>query len=318
MKRRLAVPILIALSLLLNVFLAYKARPTGNHVTATNANSRRTYFSVHDVAAAQREAVGRGVKVGIIDHYFGYNDHRAMYAGGKDFLGDDKAFGEIAEHGLWLATTLREIAPGVEIYALNATCGNEEKKVSAMAAAIRWAIGQKLDVLTYSDRAISRQNRKVLDDAVAEAVESGVVCTFIHYPHADNILPLAMFTLEKYEREADVNVWAFDYNVLFVRDYFRYEQTMQGPPPYLSVSSTSVVTAGIVAMMKEKNPALSPHDFRQVLIETSRPCSVEDGGRPDTIHVCPRVIDAPAAIRRARELAALCSGETSRTPPGAC
>jgi hypothetical protein len=29
-----------------------------------------------------------------------------------------------------------------------------------------------------------------------------------------------MFTLEKYEREADVNVWAFDYNVLFVRDYF--------------------------------------------------------------------------------------------------
>ncbi len=77
-----------------------------------------------------------------------------------------------------------------------------------------------------------------------------MTCIFIHYTHRDNILPLAMFASETYDRPADVHLWGHDYNVLFVREYFAYREKKEGPPPHLSVSSTSAVTAGI-AMMKE-------------------------------------------------------------------
>ncbi|HEY0788081.1 MAG TPA: S8/S53 family peptidase [Thermoanaerobaculia bacterium] len=300
MSRRVLIALLV-LSGLLNLLLYTKARPHDNHATWTNANSRRTYFSVHDIAGARALATGKGVKVGVIDHYFGYDANRALYAGGKDFLGDADGFRTIGEHGLWMATTLREIAPDVEIYALNATTGNETKKVAAMVAAIRWAIDQKLDILTYSDRAVSPANRAPLDAAVADAVRAGVTCIFIHYTHPDNILPLAMFASEEYDRPADVNVWGYDYNVLFVREYFAYLKKKEGTRPYLSVSSTSVVTAGIAAMMKEAGGALAPREIRRILIETSRPCSEADGGKPTTVHLCPHVIDAAAAVRRARD-----------------
>ncbi len=299
MSRRFLIALLV-LSGLLNLLLYTKARPRDNHVTWTNANSRPTYFSVHDIAGARALATGAGVKVGIIDHFFGYDENRTLYAGGNDFLGDADGFRKIGEHGLWLATTLREIAPDAEIYALNATTGDEKKKVAAMVAAIRWAIDRKLDILTYSDRAITPANRAPLDAAVADAVRAGVTCIFIHYTHRDNILPLGMFASEEYDRPPDVQVWAYDYNVLFVREYFAYRKKKEGPPPHLSLSSTSVVTAGIAAMMKEAGGALSPHEIRQILIETSRPCSEADGATAAVLDLCPRVVDAAAAVRRAR------------------
>jgi hypothetical protein len=301
MSRRLFLALLALLvaSALLNVLLFAKARPHDNQVVWTNANSRLTYFTVHDIHGARRLATGKGVKVGIIDHYFGYDQNRALYAGGRDFAGDDAGFRKIGEHGLWLATTLREIAPHAEIYALVATTGNEKKKVGAMVDAIHWAIQEKIDILTYSDRPISPENRGPLDAAVAAAVRAGVTCIFIHYTHPDNILPLGMFASEEYDRPADVHVWAYDYNVLFVREYFAYRQIRKGPPPHLSISSTSVVTAGVAAMMKEAAGELASHDIRRILIETSRPCSAADGGTPATVQLCPRVVNAAEAVTRA-------------------
>jgi hypothetical protein len=321
MVRRFWVPAVVAVSLLLNVTLFVSHPGRRNHITAEDGNSRSTYFSVHEIAAAQAIATGKGVKIGIIDHYFGYEVNRAKYAGGKDFAGDDAAFRNISEHGLWLATTLREISPGAAIYALNATGGDEERKVTAMVEAIRWAVAEGIDILTYSDRPISAANRPRLDAAVAEAVRAGVICIFIHYPHPENILPLAMFASETYDREPDVNIWLYDYNVIFVREYFDYKEKKAGVRPYLSLSSTSVVTAGVVAMMKEADPSLTPADCRRLLVETSRPCTAEAGGVDEAMRLCPRVVDAAAAVRRARDGAAVAvngdgeiAGDAGRRP----
>ena len=49
------------------------------------ANSRVTYFDVHNVRAAWEISRGAGVKVGILDHSFGYGTHENLYAGGKNF-----------------------------------------------------------------------------------------------------------------------------------------------------------------------------------------------------------------------------------------
>lgn len=91
------------------------------------ANSRATYFTMHNIAAAQDLSRGGGVRVGILDHGFGFDSHRGLYADGVDFR-DNGALSAYAEHGYWMALTLREIAPDVEIVALNTRRGMKLRK----------------------------------------------------------------------------------------------------------------------------------------------------------------------------------------------
>ena len=50
----------------------------------------------------------------------------------------------------------------------------------------------------------------------------------------------------------------------------RKETNNVGNLPYFSNSSMSVVTAGIVALLKEINNNLSPQQIKEILVETSR------------------------------------------------
>jgi hypothetical protein len=65
-----------------------------------------------------------------------------------------------------------------------------------------------------------------------------------------------------------------------------------GYRPYLSISSTSPVTAGIVALLRAVRPGLDPGDCRRILMETGRPFTLE--GMTGL-----RTVDAAAALRRA-------------------
>jgi hypothetical protein len=281
-------------SLALNAYLAM--RPHALYVTSLNANSRPTYWTMHNIAEAQKHATGRGVKIGIIDHYFGFDDHKALYAGGVDFLNDEQAFRKIGEHGLWLTRTAKEIAPNAEIYALNATCPDESRKVPAMVKAIHWAVEHKLAAITYSDRAFTPEYRKQIDAAVEEATKAGVTCVFIHYAHPSNLLPFAMLPSEE-DRAPDVNVYHYDYNMLMVRDYEKAQKGEKGTPPYLSLSSTSVVVAATLAMMKEVDGSLSPADCKRILVETSHLYEPTKLTGPEVVHSCPHVLDAAAAVQ---------------------
>lgn len=263
-----------------------------------DANSRETYFTIHNLHAAQQVARGQGVKVGILDHFFGFTDHPGLYAGGENFLpADSEAFRKASEHGYWMALTLRDVAPDAQIYALNTTARAEAEKVDAMTRAIDWAIAHDIRVLTYSDRAFSPQGRQRLDSAVERAHRAGIVTTFIHYPHPDNLLPgwIGPRTGDD-EREPDLNILQFDYSRVFVDRLLRWQSGEAkgiGNHPFLSISSTSPVTAGIVALLLSANPALEPNTVKRILVETSRPVAVEGmTGR--------HVPDAAAALQRGR------------------
>ena len=263
-----------------------------------DANSHETYFTIHNLRTAHQIARGRGVKVGILDHYFGFADHPDLYAGGENFLPeDDEPFRTASEHGYWMAQTLRDVAPEAQIYALNTTARNESEKVDAMVRAIDWAIAHDIKVLTYSDRAFSADARKLLDPAVERAHRAGIVTAFIHYPHAKNLLPgwIGPRTSDD-GREPDLNIFQFDYSRIFVDKLLRWQSGSAsgiGNHPFLSMSSTSPVTAGLVALLLSANPTLEPEDIKRVLVETSRPVVVEGmTGR--------HVPDAAAALQHAR------------------
>lgn len=258
------------------------------------ANSRETWFSMHGVREAQALSKGAGIKVGVLDHLFGTQRHLELYAGGVNFLGDDQAWKltDKDEHGYWMTLALREIAPEVEVYALNTSSRDETTRVDAMVKAIDWAIENGLDVLTYSNRPFSPEGRERLDPAVGRAHAAGVVTTFIHYGEPGNLLPGGLFPGLEDGRDPDVHVLHFDYSLIFVRDYARIQRGEQtrGYRPFLSLSSTSPVTAGVVAMMRSLEPDLSPARCQEILRATAR--SIDYGGK-----VVPRCLDAAAAVR---------------------
>ena len=263
------------------------------------ANSRATYFTMHNIREAQAVTKGKGAKIGILDHSFGFEVHPGLYAGGQAFQSDEWAqtFARNSHHGYWMAVVAREIAPEAEIYALGTRSSSESVKVDAMVKAIDWAIEHRLDAITYSDARFSPALRAKLDAAVSRAVAAGIVVCFIHYPHPDNLLPSGLFPRNgDDEREPDVNILHYDYSVVFVNEYqLAIEgKSQRGYTPFLSLSSTSPVTAAIVALLRSVNPKLTPAQCKQILMTTARPVTFE--GRQAA-----RAVDAAAAVKRAGE-----------------
>jgi hypothetical protein len=264
-----------------------------------DANTRDTYETVHRVREAQRRATGRGVRVGILDKYFGFDRHHDLYAGGEDFVGDAASFERIDEHGHWMATTLREIARGAEVFALNVRSDDRTREADAIARAIDWAVERHLNVLTYSARPFAAEHRPKIDEAVKRAAASGIVTTFVHYPLEENLLPTGLFPGGPGEesRPTDGAIFHYDYNTLLLSVYEKNRKILDagGRPrsgddvPYFSISSTSPVVAGIVALMMEVRGGLPPAEYKRVLVETSRP--FEYRGR-----TVDRVVDAPRAL----------------------
>lgn len=242
-----------------------------------NGNSRDTYFTIHHVKEAWQFGKGKGIKVGILDAYFAFDEYPDLYTDGQDFSNEENgdALKKWKSHGWSMAYVLREIAPECEIYALNISHESEDKKVDSLIAAIDWAIQSKLDVLTLSQEEISKKNRERFDRAVNKAIENGIVTTFIHYDNPKNLLPYSTTPyLKHYNREPDVNIYHYDYNDINI-DLLREFNNRQTPPdsgddvPYFSYSSMSPVLAGFVAILKSIDNTLTPEEYKQLLIDTS-------------------------------------------------
>jgi len=276
MKTKILITSLIVL-LLLSVYYNLKPDDTW-FISFSNANTRPTYDTFHHIKEAQQLATGKDIKVGIIGKYFGYADNKAIYAGGKDFTGNKESLENIAEHGLWMATNLKEIAPNAEIYALCARENDRAKETKNISEAIDWAIENDIDILTYSAKAFRVEDRELIDKAVLKAIDHNIVTTFIHYDLDDNILPCGLFPscTDPYSRENDVNIFHLDYNLLMLFSYENYLKSGRnvgnniGAHPYFSNSSMSPVLAGIVAMMKEIDNDLTPAEYKKILVETSK------------------------------------------------
>lgn len=278
--------------------------PGSSHVPSVlyfpDANSRPTYFSVHSIPQAWEISCGEGVRVGILDHSFGFRIHPGLYTGGRSFQTDRWAgsFDTVSHHGYWMARTLREVAPEVEIYALGTYSSDEVRKVDAMIRAIDWAIENDLDILTYSARSFSPEQRKRLDEAVDRALSRGITTTFIHYPHPGNLLPSWLGPMNgDDEREPDLNILHYDYSVIFTERYARWmeEGASSGYRPFLSISSTSPVAAGFVAILESIRPDLGPEELKRILVETSYETEFE--GRTSA-----RTADVGAAAQRVAAL----------------
>jgi len=287
-------------------------------LTFSNANSRDTYFTVHNVKAAHKHARGKGVKVGAIDWWFALDGNKSLYADSVDITGFLPGLHEGNGHGLWMATVLREIAPECEIIAINGVHYEdgmnfeelEERRSHHLIHSIEWAIESGIDVLTYSHAKVPLSYRPLVADAITKAVSNGVTTTFIHNDHQDNIWPdwCGPYLKESgdhrdFTREPDVNIYHYDYNTIMVNRYEAYlEKVAKGEVigsgndlPFFSISSTSPVLGGFVAMVKSIKPQLTPAQCKELLVSTSYSIT-EKGENWFDINPCPRVVDIGKAV----------------------
>ena len=72
-----------------------------------NANSRETYFTLHNIKSAHAVALGKGVKVGVIDWLFSNAENSSLYVGYADISGKPECLNQ-SGHGFWMANTLRK------------------------------------------------------------------------------------------------------------------------------------------------------------------------------------------------------------------
>ncbi len=284
----------------------------------SNANSRDTYFTVHNVKAAHKHARGKGAKVGVIDHGFALDDNKSLYTDGVDIAGFPPGLHEERSHGLWMATVLREIAPECDIIAINGSHLEdgmsweefEERRSPHLIQSIGWAVESGIDVLTYSSAKAPLSYRQLVGDAIAKAVSHGITTTFIHNDHQDNIWPDWCGPYFKdsgdhrdFTREPDVNIYHYDYNTIMVNRYEAYlEKVAKGEVigsgndlPFFSISSTSPVLGGFVAMLKSIKPQLTPAQCKELLVSTSYTIT-EKGENWFDINPCPRVVDIGRAV----------------------
>ena len=265
-----------------------------------NANSRETYFTMHNIREAHRYSKGKGVKVGVIDWLFAADDNKSLYAGTVDLTGESYLLHESNGHGLWMATVLREIAPECEIYAINAVLyDSDEIRNELFVFAIDWAIENGIDILTYSHMKL---NAELTGEAISKAVQNGIITTFIHNENPDNIwcggcMP---YYGQGFSREPDINIYHYDYNHLFIEQYEKYkdENIKSGNDiPYFSFSSMSPVTGGFVAILKSIKPSLTPSECKKILMNTSYPINERIGEHWYDIDVCPRAADIGKAVK---------------------
>jgi len=261
-----------------------------------NANSRETYFTIHNIKKAWPYSKGAGVKVGILDSFFAYQFYPELYAGGLSFQKENlhDGFNTVPHHGFWMATTLREVAPEVEIYALGIVSPNENDQTQSMIKAINWAVENELDILTLSLARMSEEHRRKIDTALEEAYRHGIITTFIHYPHPQNILPSKIEPRgDDAELNPKVNIYKYDYNVFMYEAYREYVESGKrvAQKPFLSISSKSPVLAGFVAMIRSLDPDLGSEEIEQLLVQTSYTFESEDT-------IIFNSVDMGAAVRR--------------------
>lgn len=246
------------------------------HIHYANANSRETYYSIHHVKEAHKYGKGKNIKVGIIDWCFGLNKYPDLYSGGIDVANGLPCLNESAEHGYWMACALHEIAPECLIYAINCFNGNNfETRVEYIMKALNWAMENSIDILTFSHMAFNNEERLVIDKAIDLATSKGIITTFIHYPYEKNIYPRPLFRSGDEKREPDIRILHYDYNTLFINTYEKYismnkmELKSGNDIPFFSISSTSPVLAGFIAIMKSIDKSLTADECKKILRQTS-------------------------------------------------
>jgi serine protease len=258
-----------------------------------NTQSDLTVFSRIDKAWTVSR--GAGVTVAVLDWQFDPNSKAASKYVFSTSVVPGERMGDLKPwHGAWMVNIIHHIAPEAKIMPIIARSLKQKDYQEFLVQGIRYAADHGAVAVTNSMGPVNRS--PALRDAIDYAELRGTIFVDVH-PENDGsaldkftpclpgecdsrIIHVGIVSVPEHpikpNPSRDIYTWPYDLDVGF-EDGWGFSN---GPP----------IVAGVIALLKSVNPALSPQNLRQLLIRTA---SEREGFK---------VLDAEAAVKEAASM----------------
>ena len=236
-----------------------------------------------NLSKARKTATGKGVIVAILDHMFEPEDwslkDRVIKPGsvleGAPVFDPETGLG----HGTWMAQELVRVAPDVKIMPVRFCGRGRYGKADLYIKGIEYAAENGADIISISHQPLPPDRQADFDRAIEEAAKKGVTLVYIHYQgKRKDVVVTKPIEFAPYYKSSE---YVYVIGTNFV-DESKFPMTW-------GVSATAPMVSGVIAMMKELNPKLTPQQIREILLKSGR--ELESGGK---------VLDAVKALQNSK------------------
>ena len=263
----------------------------GEQVTPRNMTSDlATYSKVQQAWTLSR---GAGATVAVLDWQFDpAGPAAAQYVAPTSLIPGEQIGAMKPWHGAEMVNIVHHVAPEAAIIPIIARADKHREYQSLVIAGIRYAADHGAVAVTNSMGPVTAS--EALRAAIDYAEQRGTLFVNVHPENTaasvDTFVPCRGSACDQRivhagivsvpehpirpDSTRDVYTWPYDLHTMF-RDGWGFSN---GPP----------IIAGVIALMKSANPALSPDDIRRILVSSA----TDQNGF--------RVLDAAAAVAGAR------------------
>ncbi|NQX71732.1 alpha/beta fold hydrolase, partial [Paenibacillus alba] len=151
-------------------------------VTYTSDITTWGYDTLNGDALYNRNILGNGINIAIIDTGIDLNNQDLQIIGGASFIGD--SYQDDNGHGTKIAgiigakvngVGIKGLAPAARIFALKASDSQGQGSYSQVISAIDWAIANKMNIINIS--LVGSENSQALQEAINKAWDAGILIT---------------------------------------------------------------------------------------------------------------------------------------------
>lgn len=220
---------------------------------------------------------GKGIKIAIIDEGVNNIKDKLEIAGGYNFINNSDDYFDEDGHGTAIASIIKSrefgIAQDVELYSLKVKLEFTDASINMVIKAIDWCISNKIDIINMSF-GFAGFISYALEDKCEEAMNQGIV---IVCAAGNNNLSQGIEIPGKYNSTIAISgvsrnntryeKSSFGKSVDFCcysEDLLTYDKTGE----IITIAGTSYASpcvAGIIALIKEQNPLLTPREIYELL-----------------------------------------------------
>ncbi len=220
--------------------------------------------NILNIHSAHQIATGKNIVVALLDHLFDKDHHVFL---DRIFLPgcviDECPVFSTEGHGTWIAQALVEIAPDVKIMPVRIYRKNFYTNSDLYIKGIQYAVKNGASIICSNHRPTLKKQQQDLDHAIARASRKGICFVDVHYKgdREDVIVPgLAEFSpLDRGKKLVYVLGSDPTKKNLFSTSW--------------GLSHASPIVSGLVALMKEIKPQLSPLKTKKILLKSFTPTS---------------------------------------------
>jgi len=205
----------------------------------------------------------------------------------RDFVEDDYYADDENGHGTAIVSIIKRTDPRANIYVAKIADKNGNAYISDVIAAIDWAVEKDVDIITLSMCSQLKDNTtSPITLAVDNAVDKGIVCVIPAGNSADDVKNFQPSNSDEAivvmscnsdfipssfsNKGGDIYAVGEDILARSIEDSKIGENIEDNIVKVSGTSFSSAKVAGVIGLLKEENPSLTPEEIKEVLIYNNR------------------------------------------------